>query len=77
LLIAKIGFIRTEYWTNNQKIANFSNLSQSSHFSQFYNYDEALRKVNQDVFNYAEDSIEKTDLERIFNTKLSFGSRDS
>jgi hypothetical protein len=50
---------------------------QSSHFSQFYSYDEALAKVNQDVFDYSADSIEKADLERVFNTKVSFGGRDS
>lgn len=77
LLIAKIGFIRTEYWTNNQKIANYSNLTQSNHFSQFYTYDEALAKVNPEVFDYSTDSAEKADLEKVFDTKVSFGGRDS
>jgi hypothetical protein len=36
-----------------------------------------LNKVNQDIFDYSNDSVEKTDLEKIFNTKLSFGGKDS
>lgn len=77
LLIAKIGFIRTEYWTNNQNIANYSNLAQSNHFTQFYNYDEALKKVNYDIFDNSHDASDKTDLENTLNLKLSFGDKDS
>ncbi len=77
LLIAKIGFIRTEYWTNNQNISNYSNLTQSNHFTQFYSYDEALAKVNYDIFDHSNDASEKTDLENTFSLKLTFAEKDS
>lgn len=77
LLIAKIGFIRTEYWNNNTKLSNYSNLIQSDQFSKFYNYDETLNKVNYEVFDYSTESIDKTDLENIFNLKLNFSNKDS
>jgi hypothetical protein len=52
-------------------------LTQSSHFSQFYSYDEALTKINQDVLDVSSDSAEKADLDKVFDTKVSFGARDS
>jgi hypothetical protein len=36
-----------------------------------------LSKVNPEVFDYSTDSVEKSDLEKVFDTKVSFGARDS
>jgi hypothetical protein len=36
-----------------------------------------LAKVNPEVFDYSTDSVEKSDLEKVFDTKVSFGGRDS
>ena len=77
LLIAKIGFIRTEYWNNNTKISNYSNLIQSDHFSNLYLYDETLEGLNQENYDYSTDFAEKTDLENTFGLDSPFNVKDS
>ena len=50
LLIAKIGFLRTMCWKNNDKIDNYFKLKQSEHYSSFYFLDE-LQKTPKTLIN--------------------------
>ena len=52
LLIAKIGFIRTQFWTNSDKIANYFTLRESSSFRKTWLFDDILTKSKPDLNNY-------------------------
>lgn len=53
ILIAKIGFIRSEYWNNNDKIANYSNLQQSVNFTNAYTYNDILTTESFNMVDYS------------------------
>jgi len=38
LLIAKIGFVRTEYWASNDKLVNYLNFTKSDHYKSTYDF---------------------------------------
>ena len=77
LLIAKIGFIRTQFWTNADKIANYFTLRESGAFKKTWLFDDILLKAKPDINNsYLEDSrfFEKQNLDTFFNDIYNIGT---
>ncbi len=52
LLIAKIGFVRTMYWTNYEKVDNYFKVRQADHFSSPFLYEELTRVPYNHVNTY-------------------------
>ena len=77
LLIAKIGFVRTEYWNNNDKISNYSNLSQSTHFTNFYTYSDILSQENSTIIDYNNITANSNDFDNLLQLKSAFSSSSS
>ena len=78
LLIAKIGFLRTMCWKNNDKIDNYFKLKQSEHYSSFYFLDELQKTPKTLINNLFLNQPEKYELknqdkpiEEIINLNLS------
>ena len=52
LLIAKIGFIRTQFWTSSDKIVNYFNLRESGSFKKAWLFDDILQKPTTELNTY-------------------------
>ena len=52
LLIAKIGFIRTQYWTSNDKTSNFFNMRDATHFTNYFDYYDIKNKIQPSINTY-------------------------
>ena len=69
ILIAKIGFIRSEYWNNNDKISNYSNLQQSANFTKAYYYDDVLGFELSSLVDYDNIINNQSDIANFLNLK--------
>ena len=65
LLIAKIGFIRTEYWFAQDKIVNYLDASKASQYNTTYEYylDEMLPRF--EAFNMSSEAALKEEFEKL------------
>ena len=52
LLIAKIGFIRTQFWTSSDKIVNYFNLRDSSSFKKVWVFDDIRQTAIPELNTY-------------------------
>jgi heme/copper-type cytochrome/quinol oxidase subunit 1 len=57
LLIAKIGFTRTVYWTNYEKIDNYYKLKSADHFSKSWTKNQVDFKIKPLEHNYHVENI--------------------
>lgn len=52
LLIAKIGFIRTQFWTSSDKVANYFSLRETGHISKAWVFDDITQIANPEINSY-------------------------
>jgi hypothetical protein len=73
ILIAKIGFIRSEYWNNNDKIANYSNLQQSTNFTNSYSYSDILSAEYYNITDYSKliDNVSDSEIFLNLSSKIT------
>jgi len=77
ILIAKIGFVRTEYWNNNDKISNFSQMQQSKNFTKAYIYDDILGSEASQLVDYSNIINNVKDSDNFLDLNSNFNSNDS
>ena len=65
LLIAKIGFIRTEYWFAHDKIVNYLDLSKGANYTTSYEYYLAETLPNYAAFNMSSEAALKEEFDKL------------
>ncbi len=69
LLIAKIGFIRTQFWTSADKTTNYFNMRGVDQFSQAWVFDDLNQRATPEISTYYLDdssTFEKADQSNFF-----------
>ena len=62
LLIAKIGFLRGQFWTSSDKVVNYFELRNNKNFIEELNFDLLKQKTNYEIHTYTADNLEKLEL---------------
>ena len=62
LLIAKIGFIRGQFWTTSDKVVNYFELKNNKNFLNYYENDYITRKITPVINPYNVTNIEELEL---------------